>query len=159
MGGTSKSKSTRWWCTLYSSPSSVNEFQEAKSAVTYVAISTACGHRMAYRKWKETKQQLSLLPGPAVPGCSLVSFHFLFMYNFWWAICGKWNVKFCMRLGVTHEFYFSKNLPRYLRYLLALGSRLNYPIYSSHNEFVTYLLLPLPDFLTPLSANSCNLPY
>ena len=35
---------------------------------------------MADRKWKETKQQPSMLPGPAVPGCSLVSFHFL------WAI-------------------------------------------------------------------------
>ena len=35
---------------------------------------------MAHRKWKEIKQQPSLLPGPAVPGCSLVSLHFL------WAI-------------------------------------------------------------------------
>ena len=44
--------------------------------------STACGHSMAaaHRKWKETKQQQSQLPGTAVPGCSLVSFHFL------WAI-------------------------------------------------------------------------
>ena len=40
----------------------------------------ACGRRMAHRKWKETKQQPSLLTGPAVPGCSLLSFHFL------WAI-------------------------------------------------------------------------
>ena len=32
---------------------------------------------MAHRKWNETKQQPSLLPGPAVPVCSLVSFHFL----------------------------------------------------------------------------------
>ena len=38
---------------------------------------TACGHRMAHRKWKEIKQQPRLLPGPAVPGCSLISFHFL----------------------------------------------------------------------------------
>ena len=36
--------------------------------------------RMAHRKSKETKQQPSMLSGPAVPGCSLVSFHFL------WAI-------------------------------------------------------------------------
>ena len=35
---------------------------------------------MAHRKWNKIKQQPSLLPGPAVPGCSLVSFHFL------WAI-------------------------------------------------------------------------
>ena len=37
----------------------------------------ARGHRMAHRKWKETKQQPSMLPGPAVPGCCLVSFNFL----------------------------------------------------------------------------------
>ena len=36
--------------------------------------------RMAHRKWKESKQQPSMLPGPAVPGSCLVSFHIL------WAI-------------------------------------------------------------------------
>ena len=35
---------------------------------------------MTHRKWKESKQQPSMLPGPAVPGCCLVSFHIL------WAI-------------------------------------------------------------------------
>ena len=43
---------------------------------------TACGHRMAYRKWKETKVH----PGTARPGnmlgCSLVSFYFL-----WAVLC------------------------------------------------------------------------
>ena len=34
------------------------------------------GHRMANRKWKESKQQSSMLPGPAVLGCCLISFHF-----------------------------------------------------------------------------------
>ena len=29
------------------------------------------------RKWKETKQQPSMLPGPAVSDCYLVSFYFL----------------------------------------------------------------------------------
>ena len=33
--------------------------------------------RMANRKWKETKQLPSMLPGPAVPGCCLVSLYFL----------------------------------------------------------------------------------
>ena len=33
--------------------------------------------RMANRKWKETMQQPSMLSGPAVPGCYLVSFHIL----------------------------------------------------------------------------------
>ena len=33
-------------------------------------------YRMAHSKWKETKQQASLLPGPAELGCNLVSFHF-----------------------------------------------------------------------------------
>ena len=32
------------------------------------SITTACGHRMAHRKWKEIKEQPSMLPGPAVPG-------------------------------------------------------------------------------------------
>ena len=36
--------------------------------------------RMVHRKWKETKQQPSMLPGAAVPGSCLVSFHIL------WAI-------------------------------------------------------------------------
>ena len=35
---------------------------------------------MAHRKWKEIKQQPSMLPGPAVSGSCLASFHFL------WAI-------------------------------------------------------------------------
>ena len=35
---------------------------------------------MPHRKWKETKQQRSMLPGPAVPCCCFVYFHFL------WAI-------------------------------------------------------------------------
>ena len=35
---------------------------------------------MTHRKWKEIKQQPSMLPGPAVPGSCLASFHFL------WAI-------------------------------------------------------------------------
>ena len=42
--------------------------------------STGCGRRMDRRKWKETKQQPSMLPGPAVPGSCLVSLQLL------WAI-------------------------------------------------------------------------
>ena len=41
---------------------------------------TACGHRIANRKLKETKQLPIMLPGPAVPGCILVSLHFLWAY-------------------------------------------------------------------------------
>ena len=32
---------------------------------------------MSHRKRRETKQEPSMLPSPAVPGCCLVSFHFL----------------------------------------------------------------------------------
>ena len=32
---------------------------------------------MAHRKWKEIKQQPSMLPGPDVPVCCLVYFHFM----------------------------------------------------------------------------------
>ena len=45
--------------------------------------------RMVCRKWKETKRQPSMLPGPAVPGCSLVSFHIL------WAILSTSTVEHC----------------------------------------------------------------
>ena len=43
-------------------------------------ISKICTVRvdsLPHRKWKETKQQPIMLPGPAVPGCCLVSFHFM----------------------------------------------------------------------------------
>ena len=39
---------------------------------------------MAHRIWKGTKQLPCMLPGPAVPGCSLVSLHFL-----WAILCPK----------------------------------------------------------------------
>ena len=51
-----------------------------KCAETVVQLQTECTVlvlRMAHRKWKETKQQPSMLPGPAVPGFCLVSFHIL----------------------------------------------------------------------------------
>ena len=31
---------------------------------------------LPHRKWKQIKQQPSMLPGPAVPGCCLIAFHF-----------------------------------------------------------------------------------
>ena len=46
-------------------------------------------HRMADRKWKETKQQPSMLAWPAVLGSSLISFHFL------WAILCLQAVYLC----------------------------------------------------------------
>ena len=63
-----------------------------------VSPCTACGHRMAYRKWKETK----LHPGTAWPGnmlgCSLVSFHFR------WAILCPEAVVFCDQSLVNEGF-------------------------------------------------------
>ena len=53
---------------------------------------------MAHRKQKETKQQPSLLPGPAVPGCSLVSFHFL-----WAILCPQ---------AVQHQPTLQGNFPK-----------------------------------------------
>ena len=44
---------------------------------------------MAHRKWKETKQQPSLLPGPAVPG----SVHFLWAILCPQAVQGWMNVR------------------------------------------------------------------
>ena len=53
----------------------------------YETKSTVLVLRMAHRKWKETKQQPNMLPGPAVPGCRLVCFHIL------WAILSTIPVK------------------------------------------------------------------
>ena len=59
--------------------------------------STACGHRIANRKWKETKLQ----PGTAGPGnmlgCCSVSFHFL-----WAILCPQGCTKYHDRRDVTH---------------------------------------------------------
>ena len=49
--------------------------------------------RMAHRKWKETKQQPSMLPGPAVPGSCLVSFHIL------WDILSTSTVEYVLNIG------------------------------------------------------------
>ena len=74
---------------------------------------TACGHRVAHRKWKETKQQPSLLPGSAVPDCSLVYFHYLWA-NILSAGCtvvcgysdtlGDWQKCHSNRLSVSKDF-------------------------------------------------------
>ena len=57
--------------------------------------------RMAHRKWKETMQQPSMLPGPAVPGCSLVSFHFM------WAILCPQTVTY-LNLMCINASYFKR---------------------------------------------------
>ena len=53
---------------------------------------------MAHRKWKETKQLPSILPGPAVPGCCLVYFHFL------WAIQCPQAVHACKKSKMFNPF-------------------------------------------------------
>ena len=55
--------------------------------------------RMAHRKRKETKQLPSLLPGPVVPGSSLVSFHIL------WAILSTGTVEVGGHLRRQKEVY------------------------------------------------------
>ena len=51
------------------------------------ACTTVLVLRMAHRKWKETKQQPSMLPVLAVPGCCLISFHIM------WAILSTSTVR------------------------------------------------------------------
>ena len=64
---------------------------------------------MAHRKWKETKQQPSMLPGPEVPGCCLASFHFL------WAILCPQAVHI---VGVNISRMDSHNIAHTFRSLL-----------------------------------------
>ena len=63
-------------------------------------IQSADIDRMAHRKWKETKQLPSVLSGPAVPGCSLFSFHFLWVILcpqpvLWLNFCFDVNKRWC----------------------------------------------------------------
>ena len=69
---------------------------------------TACGNRMAHRKWIETKQLPSMLPGPAVPGCSLVPFHFL------WAIIYLQAVYCLSPLSLQNLYCLSANFLHFL---------------------------------------------
>ena len=64
---------------FYSAFLAQNACKKRKTAFlwTFGGGSTGCGHRMAHIKWKETKQQPSMLPGPAAPGRWFVSFNFL----------------------------------------------------------------------------------
>ena len=56
--------------------------------------------RMAHRKWKEFKQQPSMLPGSAVPGSCLVSFYFL------WAILSTSTVHTVLRFRFWNHIHF-----------------------------------------------------
>ena len=77
-----------WWGILWRAVASslqrdIDEMCEQKNRLSlFLGGHSTTGRMgwMAHRKWKEIKQQPSMLPGPAVPGCCLVSFHFL------WAI-------------------------------------------------------------------------
>ena len=52
---------------------------------------------MAHRTWKETKQQPIMLPGQAVPGCSFISFHFL-----WAILCTQTLPNLLLFVSLAH---------------------------------------------------------
>ena len=143
---------------------------------------TACGHRMAHRKWKENKLQ----PGTAGPsnmlGCSLISFHFR------WAILCPQAVYVsitCIQVYTYHSHF--KQLLYILLRLSELHSRSPFTLGTDRCEDVQSILklwfeandrsawcvirghpYMFWDFLTPsppLSAfgtdllNSCNIPF
>ena len=54
---------------------------------------------LPHRKWKEIKQQPSMLPGPAVPGCCLISFYFL------WGKLSTLTVHYCISIFSKGTFY------------------------------------------------------
>ena len=64
---------------------------------------------MANRKWKKIKQQPGMLPGPAVPGCCLVSFHFL-----WAILCPQavflLSLPFAMTFAAWGDLRFTKRI-------------------------------------------------
>ena len=58
----------------------LNDRNILSNDVQIFKILVPLAHQPVRGGWKEIKQQPCMLPGPAVPGCSLISFHFL------WAI-------------------------------------------------------------------------
>ena len=61
----------RWPRCSQRTGSGPSKLQNCKWKNRNFAHSTVLVLRMAHRNWKETKQQPSMLPGPAVPGCCL----------------------------------------------------------------------------------------
>ena len=80
---------TASWCTNW-------EGQKSQIRGTRY-ICTVLVLRMAHGKWKETKQQPSMLPGPAVTGCCLVYFHIL------WAILSTSTVLRQSKSSLKHR--------------------------------------------------------
>ena len=85
----------RWPRCSQRTGSGPSKLQNCKWKTRNFAHSTVLVLRMAHRNWKETKQQPSMLPVPAVLGCCLVSFHFL------WAILSTSTV----RIFITFQNY------------------------------------------------------
>ena len=105
-------------CTLTLSPSltaiilqPLTNGQMSKQKEIAAVETTVLVLRMVHRKWKETKQQPSKLPIPAVPGSCLVSIHIL------WAIlststvgvkcpmCPGWGMKIVIFSSLkSHKF-------------------------------------------------------
>ena len=108
-------------------------------------------------KWKEIKQQPSMLPGPSVPGSCLVFFHFL------WAILSTSTVHICVVIFLTlmGQTTFSEPLNSHIKLISqtfahlkrAQGSRLM----DAHQERISRVFsLPLlqPRDAQPVHAAS-----
>ena len=59
-------------------------------------------HRMWHRKWRETKHQSSMLPGPDGPGCCLVSFHISCVTSYVATL-------YCIKTPRTHSLILQEN--------------------------------------------------
>ena len=99
---------------------------------------TACGHRIAHRKWKETKLQ----PGTARPGnrigCCLVSFHFL-----WGKLCLRRYISISRlpKSRLTRREDFSPALSRGLVGSYVQWARRRGAVASHFREFALNFLL------------------
>ena len=98
--------------------------------IIFHKFTTACGHRIAHRKWKETKLQPGITGLGNRLGSCLVSFHFL-----WAILCpqavGPRKVVQSpeKRLGSLSSSYF---LPSVLSFFYRVGSELRNSIGCIH---------------------------
>ena len=72
----------------------------SRTDMTAHSVITEWMEWMSHRKQREMKQQPSMLPGPAVPGCCWISLHFLF---------GKLSTRTVLQLKVHAQHYTYQN--------------------------------------------------
>ena len=109
---------------------------------------------MAHRKWKEFKQQPIMLPGSAVPGCCLVSFHIL------WAILSTSTVYYTVIGARMSHRKWRENKQQLIRWpdLALLGCSL-VSLHFQCDILAPITVVHVPPFPCARLASSAKVPF